>query len=97
METGTEITIELPAALQAFAAGRTVVLPGGPYATVADALAALAARHPGVVDRMMDERGALRPHVNVFVDAENIRFAHGLRTPLAPGSTIVVVPAVSGG
>jgi MoaD family protein len=91
------ITIELPAALQAFARGRAVELPAAGCATVADALAALAARHPGVVDRMMDERGALRPHVNVFVDARNIRFAEGLRTPLAPGSTIVVVPAVSGG
>jgi molybdopterin converting factor small subunit len=91
------VTFELPAALQAYGRGRTVALPDGRYATVADALAALAERHPGVVDRMMDERGVLRPHVNVFVDARNIRFANGLQTPLAAESTIVVVPAVSGG
>jgi molybdopterin converting factor small subunit len=91
------ITVDLPAALWPFASGRTVELPSAGCATVADALAALAERHPGVVDRMLDERGELRPHVNVFVDDANIRFARGLETPLGARSTIVVVPAVSGG
>jgi molybdopterin converting factor small subunit len=45
----------------------------------------------------MDERGIVRQHVNVFVDGENIRFTAGLQTPVDPGSTIVIVPAVSGG
>jgi sulfur-carrier protein len=91
------IMVELPAALWPYARGRSVDLGDASCATVADALAALATRHPGVVDRVLDERGELRPHVNVFVDEENIRFATGLRTPLQVESTIVVVPAVSGG
>ena len=91
------VTIELPSALQPYARGNAVVTVDGPCATVGDALAALAARWPGVRDRMMDEQGALRPHVNVFVDEHNIRFIGGLGAPLDERSTITVVPAVSGG
>jgi molybdopterin synthase sulfur carrier subunit len=91
------VTVELPAVLWPHARGSTVELPAARLATVGQAIAALAAMHPGVVDRMMDERGALRPHVNVFVDGKNIRFASGLLTPVGESSTIDVVPAVSGG
>ncbi len=45
----------------------------------------------------MDERGAVRQHVNLFVDGDNVRFLNGLGTALGEGSTIVIVPAVSGG
>lgn len=91
------ITIALPSALQPYAGGSPEVALDGGCGTVGEALRALAGRHGGVVDRVMDERGAVRQHVNVFVDGENIRFLDGLRTPLAPASTIVIVPAVSGG
>ena len=91
------VTVELPGALTPYARSSTVELPSAECATVGDAISALAARWPGVVDRMMDERGTLRPHVNVFVDERNIRFTSGLHTPLRADSTIVVVPAVSGG
>jgi molybdopterin synthase sulfur carrier subunit len=91
------VTIALPSALQPYAGGSTEVALDGGCGTVGEALRALAGRHAGVVDRVMDERGAVRQHVNVFVDGENIRFLDGLRTPLGPASTIVIVPAVSGG
>ena len=91
------ITIALPGALQPYAGGSTEVALAERCGTVGDALAALGRRHGGVMDRVTDERGQLRQHVNVFVDGENIRFLDGFRTPLAEGSTIVIVPAVSGG
>jgi molybdopterin synthase sulfur carrier subunit len=91
------ITVALPSALQPYAEGSTEVRLDGGCATVGEALRALAGRYAGVTDRVMDERGAVRQHVNVFVDGENIRFLDGLRTPLEPASTIVIVPAVSGG
>jgi molybdopterin converting factor small subunit len=50
-----------------------------------------------VLDRVLDERGELRPHVNVFVGDESVRFLGGLAAPLAARSTITIVPAVSGG
>ena len=91
------VTIELPSALQPYARGSASLVLDERCATVGDALAALAARWPGVLDRMMDEQGALRPHVNVFVGAESIRVLGGLRAPLPEGSTLTIVPAVSGG
>lgn len=92
-----EITVELPGALQPYAAGRPEVTLHPRGGTVGDALDALAGRHPGVVDRVVDERGAVRRHVNVFVDGDDIRFLAGLDTAVREGSTIVIFPAVSGG
>jgi molybdopterin converting factor small subunit len=91
------ITIELPRALQPYAQGSGAVVLDDACATVGDALAALAAQWPGVLDRVLDERGELRPHVNVFVGDESVRFLGGLAAPLAARSTITIVPAVSGG
>lgn len=91
------ITIELPRALTRYARDERVVVVDEPCATVADALAALGARSPGALDRVMDERGEVRPHVNVFVDGQSIRFLGGLATPLSEKNTILIVAAVSGG
>jgi len=91
------ITVTIPGALQTFAGGSSEVALDARCATVGDALRALAGRHAGVVDRVMDERGEVRRHVNVFVDGESIRFLDGLRTALGESSTIAIVPAVSGG
>ena len=89
--------VTLPAALTELTGGRAVVdIPGAP-AAVRDILAGLGAAHPGVRDRLVTERGRLRPHVNVFVDGENIRFLSGLDTPVADGAEVVVLPALSGG
>jgi len=44
--------------------------------------------HPGVRDRVLTVQGALRPHVNLFVGPESVRFSGGLAlpTPTAPRS-----------
>lgn len=68
-----------------------------PASTVGEALDLLWAAQPGVRDRVVDEQGQVRPHVNVFVGAESIRFTGGLNTPVPDGSEIWIVPAVSGG
>lgn len=65
--------------------------------TVREAVAALEATHPGFAARLLDDQGAVRRYVNLFVDDEDIRFADGLATPVKDGQTISVVPAVAGG
>ena len=50
-------------------------------------------RWPGMRDRVCDPGPVLRRHINVFVDGERA----GLETPLPPGATLHVIPAVSGG
>jgi molybdopterin converting factor small subunit len=91
------ITVELPKALCAYADDRSLLVLDEPCKTVGDALAALGRKSQGALDRIMDERGDVRRHVNVFVDGENIRFLDGLGTPARDGATIMVIAAVSGG
>jgi sulfur-carrier protein len=49
------------------------------------------------VDRVLDEQGNLRRHVNVFVGADDIRTLGGLTATVADGAEVSIVPAVSGG
>jgi molybdopterin synthase sulfur carrier subunit len=91
------ITIELPRALGSYVDGKTEVVLDEPGATVGDALAAFGRRYPGALDRLMNERGEVRQHVNVFVNEQNIRFMDGLRTPVPDMSKIFVLAAISGG
>ena len=88
-------TVHLPAALCDHAAGQRRVEVAG--VTVGGVLDALGRAHPGVGRRVLDDRGVLRRHVNVFVGEESIRFIDGLATPVEDGATITIVPAVSGG
>ena len=90
------ITLELPKALCSYSdADASVVLDD--CKTVGDALLALGNHSPRAFERIMDERGSVRRHVNVFVNGESIRFLDGLDTPAPDGSTILVLAAVSGG
>ena len=91
------IVFELPRALRPHASGSTEVVVQQECATVRDALTALAEQWPGVTERVLDERGQIRPHVNIFVETESVRFLRGLDTPVAERNTITILPAVSGG
>ncbi len=65
--------------------------------TVGAALDELVRRHPGLARHFRTEAGALRQHVNVFLNDEDIRFLGGETTPLTGGDTITVVPSIAGG
>ena len=60
-------------------------------------LAALGQAHPGVGQRVLDERGTLRRHVNVFVNDESIRYLDGVETTVGDADEVWILPAVSGG
>jgi MoaD family protein len=89
------VTFILPGPLHPVAGGHEVTVEAPPR--VGDALAALWAAHPALRDRVMTEEGRLRPHVNVFVGRESVRYTGGLDTPLSEGAEIAILPAVSGG
>ena len=89
------VTVRIPTTLRPLTAGATTVSTSG--ATVADVLDDLEARHPGLRERVLDESGALRRFVNVFVDDEDVRFLDGPATEVPEGSTLAIVPAVAGG
>ncbi len=91
------VRLVLPSQLQELNRGRGALELGSPVATVAGAFEALRASHPGLYDRIVTERFELRPHVNVFVDGEDIRWCGGLDAPVREHSEVMILPAVSGG
>jgi molybdopterin converting factor small subunit len=62
-------------------------------ATVDEAIQRLDERWPGLRDRLCEPGPELRRHINVYVDRERA----GLDTPLAAGSRVDVIAAISGG
>ena len=64
---------------------------------VAGLIAALEARHQGVRDRLVDASGALRRHVRIFVNDEDVRALQQEATPLRTGDKVAIVPAIAGG
>ncbi len=92
------VRVRLPGVLRELAGGQRevpVAVPDG--ATVADVLDALGAGRPLLARRIRDETGALRRHVNVYLDGEDIRRGPGLAAPVPAGAVLDVLPAISGG
>lgn len=91
------IVFYIPSYLRPFSGGNARIELAASAETVGDALDALWAKHPGIRDRIVTELGELRPHVNVFVGQESIRFSKGFATPLPSDCEIAILPAISGG
>jgi len=89
------ITINVPGALRDRCDGASVLQISA--ASVRAALDQLQQRYPGVYQGVCDETGRVRRHVNLFVNSANIRDLNGLDSPLAPGDSLTILPAVSGG
>ena len=87
----------IPGALRELAGGRSEVRLEGRARSVGEALALLWAECPGIRDRVVTELGDVRPHINVFVDGENVRHSGGLDSPIGDGAEILLLPAISGG
>lgn len=90
------VTVKIPAPLRPLAANQSEVAVEN-AATVQAALDELARRHPGIKDKLLDDKGALRRYVNLFRNDEDVRHAQGLATALREGDRLTIVPAIAGG
>ncbi len=54
-------------------------------------------RYPALHRSICDETGAVRRHINLFINTEHMRDRDGLETPLAAGDVVTIMTAVSGG
>jgi molybdopterin converting factor small subunit len=88
------IEVRIPTILRNYTDGAKAVEGGG--ATLDELFADIDARHPGLRDRLVDDKG-LRRFVNVYVNDEDVRFLGGLDTKVSDGDTVTVLPAVAGG
>lgn len=86
--------VRIPAALRTLTGGADEVSGAG--ATVGDVIADLESRHPGLKDRLLDEKG-VRRFINIYVGEEDVRFTGGLGTELKAGDQISIIPAIAGG
>jgi sulfur-carrier protein len=66
-------------------------------ATLAEVVASLERAHPGLASYLVDERGRVRTHVNVFVGDDLLRDRERTQDPLPRGVTISIFQALSGG
>jgi molybdopterin synthase sulfur carrier subunit len=89
------VTVRIPTTMRPLTGGdkQVSVEPG----TLSEVVAALEATHPGLADRLVDEDGALRKFVNIFVDDDDVRYLDGLDTKVVDGITVSIIPAVAGG
>jgi molybdopterin synthase sulfur carrier subunit len=87
----------IPGPLRELTGNRGEVRVDGTADSLSDALSLLWERCPGVRDRIITELGDLRPHINIFVDGESVRYSGGLRAPVRQGAEILILPALSGG
>ena len=89
------VNVRIPTTMRPLTGGdKQVQLEAGSLGTV---VAALEAKHPGMGERLLDEDGALRKFVNIFVDDDDVRYLDGLDTDVADGVTVSIIPAVAGG
>ena len=86
--------VRIPPTLRSEVAGaREVEASGG---TVRELLDDLLGRFPSLRGRLL-EHEELAPFVNVYVEGEDVRTRDGLETPVADGSTVILLPAMAGG
>lgn len=90
------LTVFLSGHLKTFSNGALEVSLDRDFATVGEALDSLWARHPALRDRVLNEQGEIRQHVNIFVGSDDVKRKKGLKTKV-DSSEIHIFNAVSGG
>jgi molybdopterin synthase sulfur carrier subunit len=89
------VSVRVPTILRTYTAGESEVSAAG--STLGEVLDALDTSYPGIKARIVDEQGALRRFVNVYVGKDDVRFLDGLETAVPEGTEVSVIPAVAGG
>lgn len=89
------VSVRIPTILRTYTGGSSEVASEG--ATLAEVLDTLDGAYPGIKGRVLDDNGALRRFVNVYVGDEDVRFSGDLATPTPDGAKVSIIPAVAGG
>lgn len=89
------VHVRIPTILRSYTGGDSEVTATGD--TLAQVLDDLEASFPGIRGRILDEQGAIRRFVNVYVGNDDVRFLQALDTSTPDGTQVSVIPAVAGG
>ncbi|WP_019629417.1 MoaD/ThiS family protein [Actinomadura atramentaria] len=88
------IEVRIPTILRNLTGGEKAV--EGKGGTLDELFGDLDSRHPGLRDRLVDDKG-LRKFVNVYLNDEDVRFLGGLEAAVSDGDNVTILPAVAGG
>jgi sulfur-carrier protein len=89
------VSVRIPTILRTYTAGESEVSADG--STLAEVIENLDTSYPGIKGRILDEQGAIRRFVNVYVGNDDVRFLDALDTKTPDGAQVSVIPAVAGG
>jgi molybdopterin synthase sulfur carrier subunit len=89
------IKVRIPTPLRPLTRGQGEIETKG--ANIAELIEQLNSSHPGMKDRLCDDKGEVRRFVNIYVNDEDIRFLKGKETLLKDGDEVSIVPAIAGG
>lgn len=89
------VRVRIPTPLRKLTGGDEVVSVNA--GTISELIDALEQKHPGLRERLLDDKGQQRRFINIFVGDEDIRFQQQLATPLTDGAEVSIVPAIAGG
>jgi molybdopterin synthase sulfur carrier subunit len=87
--------VRIPPTLRASTGGQREVEADGD--TVRELIEDLVTRFPPLRGQLLNGDDELAPFVNVYVGQEDVRTLDGLDTPVAAGSTVILLPAMAGG
>jgi len=89
------IRVRVPTPLRKFTGGSDEIAAAG--ASVKDVIDDLERNHPGMRERLLDEKGEMRRFVNIYLNGDDIRFLEALNSKVKDGDDISIVPAIAGG
>jgi sulfur-carrier protein len=89
------IKVRVPTPLRRFTAGSDEVAAEGE--SISAIIDDLERRHPGMRERLLDDKGELRRFVNIYLNGDDIRFLNQLDSKVKDGDDISIVPAIAGG
>jgi molybdopterin converting factor small subunit len=89
------VSVRIPTILRTYTGGESEVSAEG--GTLAEVLDSLDGSYPGIKARILDDQGAIRRFVNVYVGNDDVRFLEALETGTPEGTQVSVIPAVAGG
>jgi molybdopterin converting factor small subunit len=87
--------LRVPTLLKYYLNNQTEVTVSGQ--TVAETLEDLIRQFPVIQTHLFDNSGKVRRHINLFVNADNIRDLNGLETKVGANDIVKVLPSVTGG
>jgi molybdopterin synthase sulfur carrier subunit len=89
------VRVRVPTPLRRFTAGNGEVAAAG--TSIKEVINDLESRHPGMRERLLDDKGEIRRFVNIYLNGDDVRFLDQLNSAVKDGDDISIVPAIAGG